>query len=241
MISYPHRICNSFSERLINHHSSRFQGLIILFSKHFFHDHVSGIVEENPRWFGTSFQLRFFTKLESLQNEGATSFPWEPPPMWCSHHNRGSGELKVKTWGPCHPFFRQNCPFLVIFFWSTKKRSHMAWLDPFFFSKGIFGNEKNMGSKFRRSESKKSPTGPTEWTPTWCVSNSSSKLPRGPLVRSHSIFDGLNYQIFASWSTIKVEKHLNLTQNLEAPHRHGPRWWHHHCSQTGLLPCQISG
>ena len=40
------------------------------------------------------------------------------------------------------------------------------------------------------ANSKKSPTGPTERTPKPEYPNSSSNLLRGPLVRSHSIFDG---------------------------------------------------
>ena len=43
--------------------------------------------------------------------------------------------------------------------------------------------------------SKKSPTGPTERTPKPWVSNSPSNLLRGPLVRSHSIFDGVYHRI----------------------------------------------
>ena len=40
--------------------------------------------------------------------------------------------------------------------------------------------------------SKKSPTGPTEWTPKPedLIALDSSNLLRGPLVRSHLIFDG---------------------------------------------------
>ena len=51
--------------------------------------------------------------------------------------------------------------------------------------------------------SKKSPTGPTERTPKTWVSNSSSNLLRGPLVRSHSIFDGyIPHNIWSNYSDL---------------------------------------
>ena len=54
---------------------------------------------------------------------------------------------------------------------------------------GVFGSSP---TKTPLCFSKKSPTGSTEWTPKpEYLHNSSSNLLRGPLLRSHSIFDGI--------------------------------------------------
>ena len=86
------------------------------------------------------------------------------------------------------------------------------------FNKVPFRSHWQVASLGRWAESKKSPTGPTKKTDplkTW-VSSSCSKLLRGPLVRSHSIFDELNY-IFEwhltvsyyglYWNILILEKH----------------------------------
>ena len=52
--------------------------------------------------------------------------------------------------------------------------------------------------------SKKSPTGPSEWTPKpeYLIALAACTLPRGPLVRSCLIFDGMDIPLGASFEAI---------------------------------------
>ena len=72
-------------------------------------------------------------------------------------------------------------------------------------------------------------------TQSW-VSNGCHNLRRGPLVRSHSIFDGeiqlpfTNYQILTSSQTKAMDTKHSQTHHLETPQNTGFRWFPVHLS-----------